>query len=141
MLLDPAHISIPSRSAWRVQLCYPILTHPKGIVYFATHRDLWRPLMSRLVPTLSLSAGVIAFMFIFTYLPQAAVLALFNGPLAAFSAILLTLSESSTIINLLSKNFLIDEALLDTFDGVGLFTAIMCSINRLRRIRLSCREI
>ena len=57
-------------------------------------------------------------MFIFTYLPQAAVLSLFNGPLAVFSTILLTLSESSTIINILSKTFLIEEALLDTFDGV-----------------------
>lgn len=57
-------------------------------------------------------------MFVFAYLPQAAVLAIFNGPLAVFSTILLTLSESSTIINLLSRAFLIDEALLDTFDGV-----------------------
>ncbi|KAI9813928.1 MAG: hypothetical protein M1826_002361 [Phylliscum demangeonii] len=92
---------------------YPL----KGMVFFATHRSLWRPLMARLVPTMSLSAGVLAFMFIFTYLPQAAVLSLFNGPLAALSTVFLTLSESSTIINLLSRNFLIEEALVDTFDG------------------------
>lgn len=82
-----------------------------------SHPEIRKPFMSRLASTLSLSTGVIVFMFVFTYLPQAAVLALFNGPLAVFSTILLTLSESSTIINLLSRTFLV-EALLDTFDGV-----------------------
>lgn len=83
-----------------------------------THPEIRKPLMSQLASTLSLSVGVVAFMFTFTYLPQAAVLTLFNGPLAVFSTILLTLSESSTIINLLSRSFLIEEALVDTFDGV-----------------------
>jgi hypothetical protein len=41
-----------------------------------------------------------------------------NGPLAAFTTVLLILSESSTIITQLSKNFLIADALVDTFDGV-----------------------
>lgn len=40
-----------------------------------------------------------------------------NGPLAAFTTILLTLSESSTIISILSRNFLLQDALVDTFDG------------------------
>ena len=62
--------------------------------------------------------AVITFMFVFTYLPQAAVLAFVNGPLSAFTTILLTLSESSTIITLISKNFMIENALIDTFDGV-----------------------
>ncbi|TVY14306.1 Outer spore wall protein LDS1 [Lachnellula arida] len=93
---------------------YPI----KGIFYFLSHRTLWKPLLSKLVPTMTLSVGVISFMFIFAYLPQAAALALVNGPLAAITTILLTLSESSTIITLLSKTFLIQDALVDTFDGV-----------------------
>jgi hypothetical protein len=62
--------------------------------------------------------GVIAFMFFFAYLPQLAVLVFVNGPLAAFTTILLTLSESSTLINVLSRTFLLQDALLDTFDGV-----------------------
>lgn len=41
-----------------------------------------------------------------------------NGPLAAFTTGLLILSESSTLITLLSKSFLIADALVDTFDGV-----------------------
>ena len=57
-------------------------------------------------------------MFAFAYLPQAAVLTVFNGPLAALTTILLVLSESSTIFSVLSKSFLIDDALIDTFDGV-----------------------
>jgi hypothetical protein len=56
-------------------------------------------------------------MFAVTYVPQAAVLTLVNGPLAIVTTCLLVLSEASTIFNVLSKNFLIDDALLDTFDG------------------------
>lgn len=92
---------------------YPI----KGIFYFLTHRALWKPLLSKLIPTMTLSVGVIAFMFVFAYLPQFAVLVFVNGPLAAFTTILLTLSESSTLITLLSRTFLIQDALVDTFDG------------------------
>ena len=56
-------------------------------------------------------------MFIFTYVPQAAVMAFTQGPLAAISAALLVLSESSTLFTVLSKTFLIEDALVDTFDG------------------------
>ncbi|KAI9808798.1 MAG: hypothetical protein M1825_003951 [Sarcosagium campestre] len=92
---------------------YPL----KGIAYFLAHRDLWKPLLSKLAPTITLAIGVITFMFVFAYLPQAAVLSIFNGPLAAFTTILLTLSESSTLFTILSKTFLIEDALIDTFDG------------------------
>lgn len=60
-------------------------------------------------------------MFIFTYLPQAAILALFNGPLAAVSTLLLVLSESSTIFMVLAKTLLVEDSLVDTFDGVRPF--------------------
>ena len=56
-------------------------------------------------------------MFLVAYIPQAAVMAFTSGPVAAISAALLTLSESSTLINLLSRTFLIEEAIIDTFDG------------------------
>lgn len=94
---------------------YPI----KGLFYFLSHRSLWKPLMSKLAPVISTGIGVTTFMFFFTYLPQAAILAIFNGPLAALSTILLVLSESSTISNLLSRTFFIEDALVDTFDGVS----------------------
>ena len=41
-----------------------------------------------------------------------------SGPLAPLTAALLVLSESSTIFTVLSKSFLIEDALVDTFDGV-----------------------
>lgn len=94
---------------------YPI----RGILYFASHRALWKPLGSKLIPTLTLGVSVLAGMFFFTYLPQAALMALFEGPLAAISTALLVLSESSTIFNVMAKNFLVEDALIDTFDGVG----------------------
>lgn len=47
-----------------------------------------------------------------------AVMAFTSGPLAPLTATLLVLSESSTIFTILSKTFLIEDALVDTFDGV-----------------------
>jgi hypothetical protein len=111
---------IQSRSACRPLLPsskLPLIIVCQGIFYFLSHRSLWKPLLSKLVPTMSLSLGVVAFMFLFTYVPQVAVLVFVNGPLAAFTTVLLVLSESSTLINLLSRNFLIQDALVDTFDG------------------------
>jgi hypothetical protein len=67
---------------------------------------------------MSLSLAVVIFMFVFTYLPQVAVLVFVNGPLAAFTTVLLILSESSTLINIISRTFIIQDALVDTFDGV-----------------------
>lgn len=37
--------------------------------------------------------------------------------MAALTTVLLVLSESSTIVTLISRSFLLDEALLDVFDG------------------------
>jgi hypothetical protein len=56
-------------------------------------------------------------MFFFTYLPQLAVLVFVNGPLAVFTTVLLILNESSTIVSIISRNFFLQDALLDTFDG------------------------
>jgi hypothetical protein len=92
---------------------YPI----RGIIYFLTHRELWRPLASKLIPTLTLSVAVTVLMFVFTYVPQVAILFFTSGPLAPLTAVTLILSESSTIINMLSRNFIVQDALIDVFDG------------------------
>jgi len=92
---------------------YPI----RGIVYFFSHSSLWKPLRAKLVPTVSLGVGITAAMFVFTYVPQMAILAFTQGPLAAISAAFLVMSESSTLLTILSKTFLIEDALVDTFDG------------------------
>lgn len=57
-------------------------------------------------------------MFVFAYIPQMAVMGITSGPLAPLTAAILVLSESSTIFTILSKTFLIEDALVDTFDGV-----------------------
>ena len=66
---------------------------------------------------MTLGLGITIAMFVFTYLPQAAIMAFTQGPLAAASAALLVMSESSTLFTVFSKTFLIEDALVDTFDG------------------------
>lgn len=56
-------------------------------------------------------------MFAFTYLPQFAVMVFVDGPIAVFSTILLVLNESSTIVSMVSRSWILQDALLDTFDG------------------------
>ncbi|KAE8146329.1 hypothetical protein BDV25DRAFT_162706 [Aspergillus avenaceus] len=92
---------------------YPL----KGIIYFAYHKSLWRPFLSRAGQTMSVGLSVTSAMFFFTYVPQVAIMAFTSGPLAPFSAALLVLTESSTITNFLSRSFVLDDVLIDTFDG------------------------
>ncbi|KAL1637379.1 hypothetical protein SLS56_000517 [Neofusicoccum ribis] len=110
---------------------YPL----KGFFYFASHRALWKPLTAKLAPVITTGIGVTTFMFVFTYLPQAAILAIFNGPLAALSTILLVLSESSTISNLLSRTFFIEDALIDTFDGTLVSRGMTSIVSEGRQIK------
>lgn len=86
-------------------------------MYFAYHKDLWRPLLSQVGQISSLGFSVTGAMFFFTYVPQAAIMSFTSGPLAPISAALLILSESSAITNFLARSFLLEEALTDTFDG------------------------
>lgn len=74
-------------------------------------------MLSRLGPTLALAVGVVTAMFVLTYIPQLSVLVFVNGPLAVVTTVLLVLNESSAIINLVARSWLLRDALLDTFDG------------------------
>jgi hypothetical protein len=87
------------------------------------HRELWKPLKEKLAPTISTAFGITTIMFLFTYLPQVAVLTFVNGPFAIVSTILLVLSESATLSNIISRGFFIEDALMDTFDGVCYHTS------------------
>ncbi|KAG8950342.1 hypothetical protein FRC04_007784 [Tulasnella sp. 424] len=93
---------------------YPI----EGIYYLIRHPHLWKPLAKPMIFTAALSFIITSTMFLFTYLPQAAVLALFNGPLAFVTAVPLVLGESSTIILLLAKAFWLTPVLDNLFDEV-----------------------
>jgi len=93
-------------------------TYPfRGIYYFLRHKELSKPLRNELAPLVTTGISVTTAMFLFTYLPQAALLTVFSGPLAVISTIFLVLSESATITNLISRGFFIEDALTDTFDG------------------------
>ncbi|RPA79171.1 hypothetical protein BJ508DRAFT_416110 [Ascobolus immersus RN42] len=74
---------------------YPI----RGAAYAASHPNLLKPLYKRLPTLLPVSAGVVATMFTFTYVPQALLLTFVNGPLAWITTVALVLSESSVIIS------------------------------------------
>lgn len=121
-------------------LLYGRLTHGhfwfvQGMVYFISHRSLWQPFLSRLGPYLTLSAGVVSAMFAFTYLPQLAVLVFVNGPFAVVSTVLLVLNESSAIINTISRGWMLQEPLLDTFDGTLVARNEMAIVQEGREIR------
>lgn len=89
----------------------------QGIFYFVSHRALWQPFVSKLPQYIALYGSVTAGMFTFTYLPQLAVMVFVNGPLAVFTTVFLVLNESATIVNMISRNYLLQDSLLNTFDG------------------------
>ncbi|GKT45969.1 outer spore wall protein RRT8 [Colletotrichum spaethianum] len=127
---DKARVLVTDAAKSKAYL-YPI----KGIVYFATHRTLWKPLLSRIGSYLLLSAGVITGMFVFTYVPQLALLVFVNGPLAVFTTVLLILNESSAIINFVSRSYLLQDAILDTFDGTLLLRGEDGIVKEGRQVR------
>jgi hypothetical protein len=89
------------------------------VFYYLTHRHLWSPLLSQLVPVAALSIGVLMLMFLFAYMPQMEVLAAVSGPFAVVGAGVLVMAESSAIAGWLSWAFLVEEAVVDTFDAVS----------------------
>lgn len=103
--------------AWNAARSRSWLYPFKGIVYFIGHRSLWQPFVSKLPQYFTLYGSVLTGMFTFTYLPQLTVLLFVNGPLAVFTTVLLILNESATIVNMIARNYLLQEALLNTFDG------------------------
>ena len=90
----------------------------QGIYHFVTHPYLYPLLRARLLPCFALSAVVMTILFVFTYLPQVALLAIFQGGLAWFNAAVLVLGEGAAITALLFEAFLVDETLVDIFDAV-----------------------
>lgn len=89
----------------------------QGIVYFLSHKSLWKPFRSRLGSYLTLSVSVVAGMFTLTYVPQLAIQVFVSGPFAVFTTVLLVLNESSAIINAAARGWLLQDSILDTFDG------------------------
>lgn len=84
---------------------------------------------------MTLGIGILSSMFFFTYLPQAAVLTITNGPLAALTTALLVLSESSTIFMVAAKSLLVEDSLIDTFDGTLVAQGQTALVNRERPVK------
>ena len=107
-------------SALQVQRAsIPWLLPLVGIHYFARHRFLWPLMRSRLLPCILLSAFVFITLFLFTYLPQVAFLAIFHSKGAWLNATFLVLGEGAAITALLFEAFLVDKVLADLFDSVA----------------------
>lgn len=103
--------------------------------YYASHRFLWPLLRGRLVPCMILSIIVFVNLFLWTYLPQVALLAIIYGKaLAWVNAAFLVLGEGATIIAILFEAFLVDDTLVDIFDAV-------CSVPFLTSQRISIKFI
>ncbi|KAJ9638104.1 uncharacterized protein PV06_04913 [Exophiala oligosperma] len=90
----------------------------KGIYYFLRHPYLYPLFKARLVPIILLSAFIYVNLFVWTFLPQVAFLAIFHGPGAWLNATFLVLGEGSAIVALLFEAFFVDETLVDIFDAV-----------------------
>src|SRR5271170_2413176 len=90
----------------------------QGFLYFATRREFWPLFEARLIPITLLSAFILANLFIWTYLPQVAFLAIFHGPGAWLNGTILVLGEGAAIVGLLFEAFFVDETLVDVFDAV-----------------------
>ena len=57
-------------------------------------------------------------LFFWTFLPQVAFLAIFQGKLAWFNGLFLVLGEAAVVIQLLFEAFMVDETQVDVFDAV-----------------------
>ncbi|KAH7100318.1 hypothetical protein BKA62DRAFT_706658 [Auriculariales sp. MPI-PUGE-AT-0066] len=115
---------------------YPL----RGISYLLSHSSLWPPVTRHLPSLLLLSTGVLVFMFAFTYLPQVAVLAIFNGPLAFVNAAGLVLSESQFIINTIANAFIIEDSIIDLFDATLIEQGQSALVSRGRELKPAVKK-
>jgi hypothetical protein len=77
---------------------YPALYPIRGIWFFIVHPAFWGLFKARLIPLLFLSLLVYTLLFMFAFLPQAALLAIFHGPAAFVNAAFLVLGEGEKSI-------------------------------------------
>ncbi|KAL4785892.1 hypothetical protein BJX76DRAFT_150316 [Aspergillus varians] len=91
----------------------------KGIFHLTTHKSLYTPLRTRITQTLLLGAGITTTLFIFTYIPQTALLTFTAGSFfAPIAGALLVLAEASAVTHFVARWWIIRDALVDIFDAV-----------------------
>jgi hypothetical protein len=91
---------------------YPL----QGIYYFLRHPAFYPLFLGRLLPLSIISILVYLILFLFTFLPQYAFLAIFHGRGAWLNAVVLVLGEGLVIIQGLFEGFFVDECRVDVFD-------------------------
>ncbi|PNS21689.1 hypothetical protein CAC42_1543 [Sphaceloma murrayae] len=113
----PRNASLRSRIAQNFTLSW---TYPlRGIYHFATNRSLWPLLQAKLIPLALLSLCVTLLLFLFAYLPQVALLAVFHRSGSAWvNGTFLVLSEASLIVTLFFEAFFVDKTQVDIVDAV-----------------------
>lgn len=102
----------PIRNVVSASWLYPF----KGIWYFCAHSEFYPLFGRRLIPLTITSIVVLLLLFMFAYLPQVALLAIWHGPGAWFNAVFLVLGEGQVVIALLFEALLVDETLVNVFD-------------------------
>ncbi|EJU01981.1 hypothetical protein DACRYDRAFT_52325 [Dacryopinax primogenitus] len=133
-------MDLPSQSTSSPPLHFPLEANSQpsqGIYYLLRHPVLWKPMRRRLPLALIISTTIITLMFVLTFLPQAAFLALFkiHGPLALFHAALAVLTESATLISFILENFVIEEGVVDIFDATLLLKREDGLVSRGRELK------
>lgn len=110
-----------SRFLNSIYRCLRAATYPlQGVWYFAHHREFWPLWAGRLLPLSIISVLVYLILFFFAYLPQVALLAIWQGRGAWFSALILTLGEGQVLIQALFEGFFVDECRVDIFDVLSM---------------------
>lgn len=99
-LLRPIHGPTSYLQRALVSASYPI----RGIWYFARRREFHPLMMGRILPLSIISALVYVVLFTFAFLPQLALLAIWQGRSAWANAIVLVLGEGLVIIQVRSAS-------------------------------------
>ncbi|KAJ9133398.1 Protein family CysZ [Pleurostoma richardsiae] len=99
---------------------YPL----QGIWYFLRHPAFYPLFLGRLLPLSLISFLVYFILFTFTFLPQYAFLAIFQGWGAWLNAVVLVLGEGLVIIQGLFEGFFVDECRVDVFDATLLYHSL-----------------
>lgn len=111
---------------------YPL----RGIWYFLRNKEFYPLFVGRLLPLTIISVLVYTILFTFAFLPQLALLAIFQGRGAWVNATILTLGEGLVVIQGLFEGFFVDEARVDVFDvSSGRMPSaphVLTSLTRLR---------
>lgn len=106
-----------SRPATYLQRAGIAASYPlRGIWYFLRNREFWPLFLGRILPLSLISLLVYLVLFTFTFLPQFAFLAIWQGWGAWVNAVVLVLGEGLVIIQGLFEGFFVDESRVDVFD-------------------------